>query len=568
MVGKHLLFILLYSFLYNVHLFASVALHVEGVDHYEAIVGETFSIDLIVKGIPKGFTDPSIETIPHVFIQRSGLYMSTINGKSEIRYAYQVYFDKIGSYKLGPVTIISNGRKFQSNELTITVTHQKSTNANNTKQEFFLRLTTDTDTAVVGQAITCTLSCYVKRRGITIERIIPPLVSSGKLVHERKLPQSEEVIDGVQHAVLHWVWQIVPTEEGELVIPAAAIEYTTQGHNKNSFLFSLLSSAPKRLYSNACVVNIVPLPKYQGICHAIGQFSDFSAFLSPTIIKKGEATTITLTLQGSGTFFPVLNYDLDNIPDAIRYYAVDPQQSNNEYVFEYIAQGIKEGAYIIPEQLFTFFNTKTKQYEQLSTTKLELHITENNALTSIQSNETDEDTFSELISDEPPKTQDEPQDAPDIEEEWFNQRSVQPFSSNVTIPWILFFILIFFLFLGKVILVFFSRSLFMQRVAHRMAFKFRVLAAIGRSRRINDMQQLQQLFISLIAFFYQCSESDVYLFISDLDNLVKNQSCEDDSFYNFWESLSCAIYSEQDKKNTKKIYQEAQRWLKQFLKFL
>gem|GEM_PF-4431313 len=564
MGGNRIVFVLLFGLISNISLFGSVMLSVDGNAQYEAVLGEMFTVDLVIKGISKGFPDPVLANVPHGSIQRAGLYMSTINGKSEIRYSYHVRFDEIGSYILGPVIIVHGGNKVQSNQLFISVSHGKK-ESDDTKQDVFLRLTVDTDSAVVGQLITCTLACYVKRRGITIGRIIPPHITKAQLSNEQRSPESQEMIDGVQHTVIRWIWQIRPTEAGELVIPAAAIEYEAQTRNRGSFLFSLFSDS-KRIYSNACIVHISPLPEYSGTCHATGQFSEFFASLSPTIIKKGEATTITLVLKGKGTFIPHVHYDLQGMPDAVRYYAVDPKQRDDIYTFEFIAQGVKEGVYGIPEQTFTFFNIDTKQYEQLRTTLLELHITENDALEPTKTYGPDDALLPEENSGSGVAVyHDEQRELQAFENPWFSERFMQSSMRQTKIPWALVIFLIIAMLLFKIVLAIFSRSERMHILIRRIGFKSRIFVAYWKLRRIernNDIQQLHQLFVSLIASLYECPEHDVYLFVSDLSNKLQYVSQDGTTFDDFWISIFRAIYAEHKKGDQRMIYAQANRWIK------
>src|SRR3990170_3521589 len=147
---------------------ARVAMEIrtEGGAQNQVIVGQPFTIDVIVDDVYGSIQAPTIKGLQGFVTRLAGSYVSSINGKSTARYSYQVRIDTLGSYLLGPAVVTHQQQELVSNQLQIAVVKdlgiaaQKNKSNAETQTKAFLRLMVDTETVVVGQKMSCMLRFY------------------------------------------------------------------------------------------------------------------------------------------------------------------------------------------------------------------------------------------------------------------------------------------------------------------------------------------------------------------------------------------------------------------------
>jgi len=407
-VGRLFLFILFLSL--SSLLLAQVKLRVldnVGNNLQQAGAGEPFVVEVEVIDGNNSTQVPTIAGLDRFIAKRTGLYMRTINGKSTIKYSYQVRIDQPGSYEIGPAIITDHKKKQSSNAVTISVGEQsimqeidiQQKKQRRSEKKEFLRLLVDDGSIVVGQKVPCALRFYFNNNSIELKQIGKPEISAGEVKNIQGGVRGTESIDGILYNYIEWQWDFYPSQSGKITIPAYSIDFDVQpkqAHALGNFAVLFGPRAErKRIYSNAIQLQVDPLPPCDRVVQAIGTFKKIEAQAKPAVVKKGEAMVLTIDLEGEGNLEIIEIPELTDLPKQLKYYKSNTtliEPTSNSMLpkkrFEFIVQGIGCGEWEIPSQLFTYFDIEDRSYKTLKTVPLAVTIVpptgSSNALSSSQ----------------------------------------------------------------------------------------------------------------------------------------------------------------------------------------
>lgn len=340
--------------------------------------GEPFIVKVSTDEVDR-VHDIQINGLQGVAAQKTGLSLITINGKKTAQVTYQVYVEKPGSYTFGPATMPDSTS--QSESVVLKINAERVTHAADVKKEadagksnVLLRLSVDTNTAVVGQKITTVLRAYFPEgEDISIDQIIsndPATIATTEKVGPKK---GEENIAGKNYVSLEWEWEMYPKQAGELVVPAYFVDYAKalpvqQGFGSLAMFFGPRYER-KRAYSNALSIQVRPLPESPRPVSAVGSFVSYRAHIKPSVAKKYEGMVLTLTVEGEGNMIHINEPELTGLSDAFKYYFsksfITPGSFGQQKSFEYIVQGMQEGEWEIPPQVFSFYDVESRSYKTL-----------------------------------------------------------------------------------------------------------------------------------------------------------------------------------------------------------
>lgn len=369
----------------------SMEIRTESGEQNKVVVGQPFTLEVTIDDVYGSIQMPQIKGLDKFFFRQSGTYMSSVNGKSTVRYSYLVRIDTIGSYVLGPAVLTFQQQQLVSNEVRIDVVKDVGVAFSNNKNtqsagaKTFLRLMVDSESVVVGQKIGCALRFYYQDSSLSLHNINMPEVPGFDIKDVGALENGTAEIDGVLYKYAQWRWDMYPTQAGEFIIPAYNADYDLPAKDNNHLfggLFMIMNNRVdrKRVYSNAVTIKVSPLPHSDRPVHAVGVFERISAEIKPGVAKTGEGMVLTIDIEGTGNLdaiaVPVLK-----LPQSLKYYdsnsSIISQQHSDELPkkrFEFIVQGMQAGCCEIPEQLFTYFDTERHSYVTLHTSPLAVSI--------------------------------------------------------------------------------------------------------------------------------------------------------------------------------------------------
>lgn len=375
---------------------AGVVLHARNLDDEpitQVVVGQPFVLDVSVDHMDASAPQIEIEGLADFSSTYAGLYLFMINGSATTRCSYRVSGLKIGSYAIGPAVVTRHGKVAQSNVINLEVvsslapravpslatTPSKADILNNIR----LELAVDKSHSVVGQKIVCTLSLFYPAEKVVLRQIGRENQMPFKEYDVQGVQMPVELVDGKEIKCVQRKWFIYPDKPGEFIIPAYAAQMAIERNNNyyTPFVFGQKERS-KTVYSNAIVLTVDPLPENVPPDIFVGSFVDFSAKLTPSMIKEGAATILVLELAGQGNFDMLSINALENIPEAIKYYSsnqqlveVQPAADVQRKKFEFVLQGITAGVWQIPAQSFSYFDETTATVKTIKTEPVTLTIT-------------------------------------------------------------------------------------------------------------------------------------------------------------------------------------------------
>jgi len=530
------------------------------------VVGQPFTLDVVIDDVYGSVPAPTIKGLEKFSARQCGSYMSSVNGKATARYSYQVRIDKIGSYVLGPATIMHQQQNFVSNELRVDVVkdigvvqaHSKNSTAAEAKT--FLRLMVSSESVVVGQKISCVLRFYYQDQSMSLTTVGSPDLPGFDVKENTPLEHGAAEIDGVEYRYVQWLWDMYPTKPGEFLIPAYSADYEVPIKDNHLFggFFMLSRTDRKRVYSNAVTIKVSPLPHSKLPVHAVGQFERFSAEIKPGMAKEGEGMVLTLEIEGSGNLSAIATPILQ-MPDALKYYdsnntVIMPKHSDElpKKRFEFIVQGMKSGYCEIPEQLFTYFDTESHRYETLRTAPLAVSIMPGTMSTK-------KDVVTPTLPTEQLVTIAETIADINTIGQWY------PAPAHRSLPWWLFQLLLLLpcLYLGYpfVLEKFIILTGNSARLVRWRAFR-KARQQIEQALANNDDQKLYAIFMQL---FQELDKSlDEFLSMGTQYERSENWVKDED----FFESITHAAYAQSDSKNSDELCRMAKQWLERLEKTL
>jgi len=366
------------------------ALNTEGTPIEQAAVGKPFVLEVVVCGTNGSTEQPTIIGIQLFEMSRTSYQMSSINGETTISYKYNVMIDQKGEYKIGPAEIRQNSERFISKPLYLKVAAQeveKNGNAKTRKttKKVLLHFFTDKKDVVVGQKVGCMLRFYyLDTEKVKLDRIIPPDIKGVYLTKKEGMYTGSKKTNDSVYKYWEFRWDLYPKVAGEIVLPASRADFTIRTDNGFfrgfASLFNL-GAEKKYIYSNALTLNVAPLPPYDGVVDAVGDFKKFDAYVDRAVVRQGDGIVLTLELEGDGDLENLDITEIQDMPHTMKYYFSKSSITDSKgdigsakKKFEFIVQGLEPGEWKIPKQKFTYFDVKSRDYKTIKTPSLLIRI--------------------------------------------------------------------------------------------------------------------------------------------------------------------------------------------------
>jgi hypothetical protein len=301
------------------------------------------------------------------------------------RFGYLARIDESGQYTIGPARIQVDGHEEASAALELEVKQEaKTSGAMGEKMQYkpFARLSVSRQDVFVHEPVVCTLRFYYASTQVrTVSRQMED--AEDFVVIDRVTPvQGSETIDGKSWNFVEWSWRLYSKKSGSLMLPACAVHFE-EVQSGGIFFMNMQS---KQVYSNAVAFEVKELPLSDEPIQAVGSFERFEARVDPTVACAGDALVLTLRVEGSGLFDDEQPVSVQGMPEALKWYESKQNDLDLERdgvtgkVFEFIVQGLREGEWQIPEQRFSYFDTKAQQCRTLISTPISITLLPGQAL--------------------------------------------------------------------------------------------------------------------------------------------------------------------------------------------
>ena len=397
---------------------AQDASFIASADRTQAAVGDQIEVTFTLNGSSgaKNFRAPAFRDFDVASGPNQSTNMQFINGamSSSVSYGYVIVPRAEGKFTIGPAAIEYNGKRLQTQPITVTVTkgappqqqrsQQGSANEQTTDvsrqigDNLFLKVVVDKSKVYQGEQITATYKLYnrVRLSNLNIGKL-PALTGFWtEDVEEIKQVQfTNEVVNGKQYnvAVLKKV-ALYPQRSGALEIDPMEVNCVVQVQSRrrsndifdqffNDPFFGNVSNVNYRVQSEPVKITVAPLPSANvpdGFGGAVGKFS-MEAWLDKRETKTNEPVTLKVKVTGRGNLKLLGAPNIVVPPDIEKY---DPKISDNitpegnqlagSRTFEYLLIPRHPGEQRIPAFPFAYFDAEKKSYVKLSSPEFVLNV--------------------------------------------------------------------------------------------------------------------------------------------------------------------------------------------------
>lgn len=271
--------------------------------------------------------------------------------------------------------------------------HTPSTDEHIGNKDLYFIVTASKKHVFEQEAILLTYKLYSL---VTVEQLageIPQL--DGFHTQEIEQPQQRsftmERVGNKNYGTVVWRQYVVfPQKSGKLTIPSVDYEADVVVQDRNIDPFdaffgggSLMQRVKKIVKAPAVEIQVDPLPaKPANFSGAVGKGFTISGKLVPEQIDANDATTLTLTVSGTGNMKLISCPTIEWPKDFEQY---DPKTTDTstklttngtsgKVVYECVAVPHHGGKYEIPPVEFCYFDTDSRQYKTIKTQSFELGV--------------------------------------------------------------------------------------------------------------------------------------------------------------------------------------------------
>lgn len=410
MTGRY--YILLFLFFVTGRLFADNVRISASASKSQVATGEEFEITYTVNGNAEQFNPPDFNGFQVVSGPNQSSSMTSINGNvtASTSVSYGLIAVKVGSFTIGPATIVAGGRKLISNAVHITVVKGRPVSGNtgsnvvpgreepvtasssDLSKLLFIRAAVSKSRVYVGEQITVDYKLYtqVDILNSDVDKIpdlngfwSEDIKNQGQNVQWRT-----EVYKGARYNVADIKQTILfPQRAGQLMVDPLAMTFVVRQprppRDIMEQVFGAYREVKYKVKSLPVSVRVDQLPdagKPAGFTGAVGSFS-VQASVDKKELRANDALNYTFKISGSGnlkllndpgiSFPPVFEkYDpkiADNISET-----ADGVSGNRSYTYLLIPR--HEGTYSIAPVRFSWFNPATKKYNTIATSSFDIKV--------------------------------------------------------------------------------------------------------------------------------------------------------------------------------------------------
>lgn len=370
-------------------------------DRSTARVGEQVELTISVEGQTQGLREPNLPDFGpfQVYRRGSSQQVSWVNGQMSANHTfnYALVPRREGTFTLPSVEIAVGDAVFRSVELELTVVAAEApiptpeptrrSDGPTPDGDFFVTMTVDRDSVVVGEQIVLTFAFHRATRASLFENpeYTPPSTEGfwrEDLPPERRY---DRVIQSRRWAVTEIRYALFPTQAGNLTIGEAVVRIPDDMFQS---LFRRRQGRRNRgdefLRAPAIPIHVRPLPpgappEFTG---TVGESLEFTAEVDRDEVAAGDAITLTMTLSGGG-YLPAAKrpeiQDLDGFRIHDAGSGVDSRPLGNGLVGRLEIQKLliptEPGEVTVPEQRYAYYDTDRRRYVTLRAPAIPLRVT-------------------------------------------------------------------------------------------------------------------------------------------------------------------------------------------------
>ncbi len=370
-------------------------------------VGEGFQLAYTVNsGNCSDFRPPSLSDFDASGpSQNSSMQIINGNVSQSLTLSYYMAARKEGKFVIGPASIVANGKKIQSNSITIEVTKvgtnpgssapsaQPSSGAATSDDDLFVRTFVSKSTCFQGEQIIITHKIY-SRVSCGVKDIKLPAYSGFWSQADRQTGQTgwqSENLDGIRYNVATIATTYAfPQHAGKLSIEPIELEMVVRRKSNRPprDIFEQMMGVNGyedvlvKIKSKPVSVDVSALPesdKPVGFSGAVGNFN-FKAELSKATVKANDAVNLKITLQGKGNI-KLVEAPSIVFPESFETYEPKINESiaisggvSGTKTYDYLLIPRQSGDFVIKDLNFSYFDPVKKQYISIPSPEFKINV--------------------------------------------------------------------------------------------------------------------------------------------------------------------------------------------------
>ena len=312
--------------------------------------------------------------------------ITIVNGKREsiLNTTFTYYFKAIkkGEFIIPSASITYKKDIISSNELRIQILSASNKQANNSfSNNLFVKAEISKKNVFVGEQLLVTYKLYNRYDLANTEMTkLPNLDSFWKKDLETSSRFKREVIDGVAYNVATIKKTVLtPQKDGTLLIDPIEIKCSIRTNNRSNdpfaSFFNSYSVQEEFISSNPIKIKVKNLPRpvpknYIGIVGSIKVESS----VDKNAVKANDAINYKISFIGTGNLELLAEQKIDFPTDFEVYDAKIDERifqgglKRSVKTYEYLLIPRYEGQYEIPKSVFSYFDSKTGKFKEISST--------------------------------------------------------------------------------------------------------------------------------------------------------------------------------------------------------
>lgn len=345
-------------------------------------------------GNPTDFSPPTLEDFQFASYISQGHETQIINNRISKAKTFQFALKptKMGTFTIGPATVTVNGRKLESDQITIQVvdkSDQEKEIYKQIKDNLFIKAYLSKSEVYLGEQVKVTYKMF-KRVDISElnYKSVPAFDGFWKevLSDKKDFQLRKERVDGkdYQTGILESVI-LFPQKTGDLIIDPYVLDTRIPVKSRSSRynsvfddFFGSYKNYEYELRSPSLKLSVKPLPpgKPNDFSGLVGSF-DFSASLTTSKLEVNDPVTLNVTVSGQGNLKLLEPWSF-NYPSGIEDHP--PQTHDNikrsggvlqgSRRYEYLMIPYRDGIYKLPRVAFNYFDVEKGKYLSFSSDDL------------------------------------------------------------------------------------------------------------------------------------------------------------------------------------------------------
>lgn len=352
---------------------------IQGVALSSVPVGKPFTLIVTVRNVTSLASLPQVDGLSKVHVRGHSTRMQQTYSMGvsheEVAIQYTIVVDSSGVYTFGPARF-DQYPDAQSGTVTVVAVKRLELK----KEEYSepkLTMKVSKTRAFIGEKIPFTLRFVWQDPEVKPIKLEMPNIKDIEVQNMSKgHAKTERMGDQIYQAIV-FTGELYPQRAGIIHIPRLRADYSVpSGERRWSTFFSFSPRSREVVFTKPVRLEIQELPKTEKQIIGIGSFENYRAELSADKVPRGEAVTLTLSLEGDADFSQMKAPSLE-LPKSFRHYPSKktPMDDGSGVRWDYIVQGLKEGSFTVSSQEITYFDPQTQSYTSLSTEELSLTIT-------------------------------------------------------------------------------------------------------------------------------------------------------------------------------------------------